>query len=288
MAADPIPARSGRTTLRAASAAKLEGCQRAPGKRFTASREQAGWSPAPDPSCRPAPADASAPDSSDYLGESTEQSGPIVRVTVANGGSQMRSAAKVAGLLIPFAQDREQHVASIIGLDRTLTSTREAIRAFGDAGIVTIATTLSGDKLTELSDSYFQLVPQDTREALIAVRYAAWTGRSQLDVYFPNRDCSGSNIAPDNDDYVHDLVSDVQTEADVISVHGQPLQTSAHGWTPASCHPSDGDLQANLVREHRLSRHLQGSGADARRCVLRERPTRQDHGIRTFPVSAGR
>ncbi|MCL9762169.1 hypothetical protein MXD95_023550 [Frankia sp. AiPa1] len=203
----------------------------------------------PDPSCQPAPADTSPPNSREYLGESTEQGGPIVRVVVANGGSKMRLAGQVGRLLVDFARRPDEHVASVIGLDRTLPSTKQAITDLGKAGIITIATTLSGDNLAQLSPSYFQLVPQNTREALVATRYAAWTGRSQIEVYFPNQDCSDSSTPPTDDDYIQSLVFDTQAAAGVTSVQGKPLQVTLHGWKRTGTCESPGDLQAYFARE---------------------------------------
>ncbi|MCK9876853.1 hypothetical protein MXD59_13860 [Frankia sp. Ag45/Mut15] len=202
----------------------------------------------PDSSCRPAPPDTSKASSPSYLGEDTEQSGPIVRVIVANGGSEMRSADVVGRLLVRFASNSVENVGAVIGLDRTIPQTKQAIGDLGRARILTIATTLSGDDLTALSPSYFQLVPQNTRQAQVVTRYAAWTQRRQIDIYFPNQDCSGSNIPPTKDDYIQSLVFDTQAAARASDVRGQPLEVSPHGWLARTCQ-GKGDLQGYFAAE---------------------------------------
>ncbi|MCL9762170.1 hypothetical protein [Frankia sp. AiPa1] len=202
-----------------------------------------------DPSCAAAPAETNPQNSAAYLGEKQEQGGPIVRVVLANGGSLMHSADHVGQLLVRFAKKPEENVASVIGLHRTNATTKQAIKTLGRNGIITLATALSGDDLVGLSQSYFPLVPQNRRQALLVARYAAWTNRRQIDVYFPSNDCSGAATPPEDDDYIKDLVLDTPVQAAGIDVNGLPLQVALHGWKPVVACQSHDDLLDYFRRE---------------------------------------
>ncbi|WP_198318730.1 effector-associated domain EAD1-containing protein [Pseudofrankia inefficax] len=185
--------------------------------------------------CRPSSSDpATVPASSPlHLGQDQEQDGPILRVIIASGGMYMDQADRVAeDQLIPFAQDPDQAVAAIVGLDRSLTTTVQAITDFGDHGILTLGTTLSGDGLPDSSWTYFQMEPQNLREALLVTDYALLNHRRQIDILYPKGGCGGGEQAmPDEADrYVFTLVRDMVNQA----AHSG-LQTTRHGWQPEGC-----------------------------------------------------
>ncbi|WJK42863.1 hypothetical protein O7608_11000 [Solwaraspora sp. WMMA2056] len=135
---------------------------------------------------------------------------PLVRVVIANAGRGMRQAHHVAQQhLIPLI-DADDSIKGVIGMDRTVPETEEAIRILGEAGIPVFGTTLTGTGLAELSQLYFQLVPDNTRQAELVARYAAHIGRDKVTVYHPP-------IDPDHpDEYVktlRDAIADRMGEA---------------------------------------------------------------------------
>ncbi|GGS55017.1 hypothetical protein [Actinokineospora fastidiosa] len=103
---------------------------------------------------------------------------PLLRVVVANGGTEMRHAREVVDRLLGPLFDADPSVMGVIGMGRTVIATESAIGALGDRGIPVLATTLTGDGLAERSPMYFQMVPGNTAEVRLVLRYGAHTGRT--------------------------------------------------------------------------------------------------------------
>ncbi len=112
---------------------------------------------------------------------------PLLRVVIANGGSKMRDAAAVAGMLVrEFARDRT--LLGVVGLDRSVTATATAIGLLDAAGIPTLATTLSADGIDRDANgrplaNYFALSPGNRSEARDILRYV----RDAVPAYFRRR-----------------------------------------------------------------------------------------------------
>lgn len=123
----------------------------------------------------------------------------VLRVVVANGGNQMTAAADVARqLLVPLFQD-DPTLLGVVGMDRTVPQTEEAIAVLGHSGVPVVATTLTGEGLPARSPLYFQLVPGNSVQASLLVKYAQDTGRL-VTVYHP----------PLTDGYMKTLVNEVK------------------------------------------------------------------------------
>ncbi|MCK9900145.1 hypothetical protein MXD63_08660 [Frankia sp. Cpl3] len=200
---------------------------------LTLQRHQNAVPNAKDPACRP---------STDEISSGTEQSGPVVRVVIANGGSDMRFADRVAKKhLIPFAGRPDEKVVGVIGMDRSVRETREAITDLGKARIPVIATTLSSDGLADLSPYYLQIVPQNRRQALLVRMYAIRTQRMKVTVHYPKGSCGNDDgVLPDIDDhYVYTLVRDLQDEFPATSTGSsdgaRAPELNLRGWDPPSC-----------------------------------------------------
>ncbi|MET7731886.1 hypothetical protein ABZT02_11015 [Streptomyces sp. NPDC005402] len=150
-----------------------------------------------------------------YLRQSQQnvksKSSPLLRVIVANGGSGMRKAPQVVReMLRPlFASDRT--ILGVLGLDRTVAETEEAITQLGLAGIPAVGTTLTGAGLADRSPLYFQLVPGNARQAELLTRYAQYVHAKKVTVYHPKLD-SGDN-------YIKTLVEAVRGKLADAKIH---------------------------------------------------------------------
>jgi hypothetical protein len=97
-------------------------------------------------------------------------SGPLLKVIVANGGSEMQDAVSVAGRLISlFAADR--HLLGVVGFDRSTRAVKQAINMFDAHHIPMVATTLSADRIGHGDSYYFQLPPANYQEAHLILEY---------------------------------------------------------------------------------------------------------------------
>ncbi|WP_175648342.1 TIR domain-containing protein [Protofrankia sp. BMG5.30] len=177
---------------------------------------------------------------------------PILRVVVANGGSEMKYASEVVKRqIIPFATRRENGVLGVIGMDRSTAATEQAIRELGRKKIPVIATSLTGDGMKEFSPLYFQMAPENERQALLVAMYAIKNKKNRVSVYYPRK--SGDNTAdamPDIDNrYLYTLVRDLRNEigkTSARSVDNRSLTLDLRGWNSEL---TDRELQAWLRSE---------------------------------------
>ncbi|MFC4372528.1 hypothetical protein ACFO5K_00310 [Nocardia halotolerans] len=177
----------------------------------------------------------------------SDESEPLLRVIVANGGTDMRHARSVVEhRLRPLIAD-DPSVLGVIGIDRSTEETRRAITRLGELGVPAVATTLSADGLDQASPLYFQAAPSNTVQARLIGDYVQ--GARNLDgtpryekvrIYHPE--------AAD-DLYVTTLVSDLQAE---LAARGVPQQSAS--WReqqqlyrfPAPCETADFDRSTLL------------------------------------------
>ncbi|MFC3510310.1 hypothetical protein ACFORO_09065 [Amycolatopsis halotolerans] len=120
--------------------------------------------------------------------DATAAAEPIVRMLIANGGKGMLQGAAVAKTLLEMAK-QDPSIVGVVGLDMSSAPTSETIRALGDAGIPVVAATLTADQLADQNPIYFQVAPQNRREAAVAAAFAAQRpGPRSLRVYYPDDD----------------------------------------------------------------------------------------------------
>ncbi|GAA3042894.1 hypothetical protein GCM10010464_03600 [Pseudonocardia yunnanensis] len=100
-----------------------------------------------------------------------QQYEPIVRVLIANAGPGMRHGTEVAQQLGAMART-DPSIVAVVGLSESRQTTADTIAALGAAGLPTVSATLSADSLVEESKLYFQIAPQNRREADVAAAYA--------------------------------------------------------------------------------------------------------------------
>ncbi len=136
----------------------------------------------------------------------SEQSDPLLRVVVANGGYRMHNARKVADeLLAPLFAD-DPTVMGVLGMGRTVQATESAIGALGDLGIPVVATSLTGEGLANRSPMYFQLVAGNKRQAELVKAFA---GERGITLYRP-KDLGA-------DSYLTSLVAEMGDGVDVVT-----------------------------------------------------------------------
>lgn len=102
---------------------------------------------------------------------------PIVRVLIANAGQGMRQGVALAQQLGKLAKS-DPTVVGVVGLDMSTQPTVDTISALSDAGLPMVASTLSADSLANNHPLYFQVAPQNTREAAVAAAWADQQARA--------------------------------------------------------------------------------------------------------------
>jgi len=136
----------------------------------------------------------------------SEQSEPLLRVVVANGGYRMDSARRVADEFLAPLFANDPTAMGVLGMGRTVEATESAIGALGDLGIPVVANALTGEGLTGRSPMYFQLVAGNKKQIDMVKAFAA--GR-EITLYRP------ADLAQDS--YLASLVKEMGDGADVVT-----------------------------------------------------------------------
>ncbi|MGG7575395.1 ABC transporter substrate-binding protein [Streptomyces sirii] len=101
---------------------------------------------------------------------STGATEPILRIFPANAGSGMRFGTRVVDILERL-KEQDPSLVGVTGLDQSREATNRTIRRLTAVGLPMVATTLSADTLVRQSPMYFQVSPQNSREAEVAAAY---------------------------------------------------------------------------------------------------------------------
>ncbi|MFF4989433.1 hypothetical protein ACFY19_19735 [Streptosporangium saharense] len=96
---------------------------------------------------------------------------PIVRIYPANAGPGMRYGPQVVEILAQLKRE-DPTILGVTGLDQSREATSRTIRALTKVGLPAVGTILSADTLILQSPMYFQISPQNRREAEVAAAYA--------------------------------------------------------------------------------------------------------------------
>jgi hypothetical protein len=103
-----------------------------------------------------------------------QESGPVFKVIIANGGSKMQDAVPVARMIIALAA-RDPGLLGVVGLDRSIQQVKQTIGLFNASGIPVVATTLSADGIggtyPHYDRYYFQLSSSNSVEANLILHY---------------------------------------------------------------------------------------------------------------------
>jgi ABC-type branched-subunit amino acid transport system substrate-binding protein len=159
-------------------------------------------------------------------GDSAENTAPLLRIILANGGARMGHAADVVRAHLAQLASRDRTVLAVFGLDRSVPQTEQAIAALGNAGILTMATTLSADRLTNDSPLYFQLIPENKQEAELLAEYAASLHVDRARVYYPQYyEGSGPTQERVPDRYIDTLYEDLRD-----SLAGRRIERVDESW----------------------------------------------------------
>jgi ABC-type branched-subunit amino acid transport system substrate-binding protein len=158
---------------------------------------------------------------------------PLLRVVVANGGTGMVAAPEVVrDELVPLAES-DQSILGVVGLDRSVAETEKSITELGRHGIPVLGSTLTSVGLGDLSPTYFQLVPDNARQAELLSEYARRLGVSRVTIYHPP--VNGPNS------YVNTLVRVMRErlDGDGVEVAVDGWQRSANELTPLCADATD-------------------------------------------------
>jgi hypothetical protein len=140
--------------------------------------------------------------------EKGQESDPLVRVLIANTGRRSTYGVTVAGMIGELTK-RDRSIVTAIGFNETFQTTIDTIGALAAEGLPVVAATLSADDLAK-NQMYFQVAPQNRRQAEVAAAYAAqrrdsparYSGRqlaSNVRIYFSDdpTDIYSKNLADD-------------------------------------------------------------------------------------------
>ncbi|MGM1058634.1 hypothetical protein [Saccharothrix sp. Mg75] len=102
--------------------------------------------------------------------ERTGPDEPLVRVLLGNAGASMQHGPALAGTLRSMLE-RDKSIVGVLGLALSRRTTRETVTALGEVGLPVVAATLSDDEMPTASRMYFQVSPNNDRQARIIARY---------------------------------------------------------------------------------------------------------------------
>ncbi|MFC4055761.1 hypothetical protein ACFOY4_39260 [Actinomadura syzygii] len=96
---------------------------------------------------------------------------PVLRIFPASAGSGMRFGEVVARGIEAMRRD-DPTIVGVTGLDQSRKATIDTINELTRVGLPMVATTMSADTLDDHSPLYYQVSPQNRREAAVAAAYA--------------------------------------------------------------------------------------------------------------------
>ncbi|WP_107069041.1 hypothetical protein [Streptomyces sp. 150FB] len=96
---------------------------------------------------------------------------PVLRIFPANAGTDMRYGKQVVDILERMRKD-DPTIVGVTGIDQSRRETVDTIRKLTRVGLPMMGTITSADSLTDVSALYFQVSPQNRREASVAAAYA--------------------------------------------------------------------------------------------------------------------
>ncbi|HET8662135.1 MAG TPA: hypothetical protein VFM55_24520 [Micromonosporaceae bacterium] len=131
----------------------------------------------------------------------------LLRVVVANGGKQMRHADKAVAMLEKLARD-DPTVLGVVGMVDSRATTAEAIRRLGQAGLPTLAPTLSADGIDDSSKLYLQISAPNSEQAALVAKYAGHLDVNDVHVYYT----TGDGSSWEEDLYVKTLVEGLREQ----------------------------------------------------------------------------
>jgi ABC-type branched-subunit amino acid transport system substrate-binding protein len=117
------------------------------------------------------------------LNQQRPQRAPLLKVVLANAGSNMHYAPQVVDMLRPLVAS-DPSIVGVLGFDESRDETVQAIVRLNELGLPMIAPTLSADGLDKNSQLYFQLGAPNKQEAEMMAQYVASEGLRQARVFY--------------------------------------------------------------------------------------------------------
>ncbi|WNV86402.1 hypothetical protein [Umezawaea sp. Da 62-37] len=106
--------------------------------------------------------------------ERTGKSDPLVRVLLGNAGRKMQHGGELVDTLRTLVE-QDKSIVGVLGMAQSRKPTLDTIAKLGDIGLPVVAATLSVDSIPLNSALYFQVSPNNDREAQVAASYARVT-----------------------------------------------------------------------------------------------------------------
>ncbi|WP_232665967.1 ABC transporter substrate-binding protein [Pseudonocardia sp. TRM90224] len=95
---------------------------------------------------------------------------PLIRVLIANTGPGLQHGPEVAKQLGAMAK-ADPSIVAVTGLVESRASTATMIRELAAVGLPTVVANLTADPMESVSELYFQISPQNMREAAVAAEH---------------------------------------------------------------------------------------------------------------------
>ncbi|MFJ2175044.1 hypothetical protein ACIQVO_21040 [Streptomyces sp. NPDC101062] len=156
---------------------------------------------------------------------------PVLRIFPASAGSGMRFGADVARTVERMMRS-DPSIVGVTGLDQSRTATIRTIEELTRIGLPMVATSLSADTLDDHSPMYYQVSPQNRRQATVAAAYAAHLATEKS---IPQRSVRIVYSADRTDEYSENLRADAATSFDST---GFTVEQQGYKPSPASSTPS--------------------------------------------------
>ncbi|NUT52308.1 MAG: hypothetical protein HOV94_34190 [Saccharothrix sp.] len=128
---------------------------------------------------------------------------PLIKVLLGNAGRTMQHGDQLVEHLKTWMR-RDPTIVGVLGLAQSRQTTRETIIKLGRQGLPTVAATLTANEFPAVSSRYFQISPNNDREARVAVEYAnmEFANRNKVQIV---------RSMDDNDLYSADLARSFRT-----------------------------------------------------------------------------
>jgi hypothetical protein len=162
---------------------------------------------------------------------------PLLRVLIANAGPRLQHGQLVARQLGEMAA-ADPSIVAVVGMVESRQSTATTIKALAEVGLPTVAATLTADTMVDVSKLYFQISPQNAREAAVAaanVSRLLTTGKDPFGRPLARRARVYKSDDP-TDTYSQNLAADLKAS---FTARGIPVETVP--FTPSGQDPSKMD-----------------------------------------------
>jgi hypothetical protein len=96
---------------------------------------------------------------------------PLIRLLIGNAGTDLAHGTDVAQQLAVLPAT-DAPLVGVVGMDKSTLEARATVRALAGDGLPVVASSLSDDELADSNPLYYQVSPQNQREAAVAAAFA--------------------------------------------------------------------------------------------------------------------